>query len=398
MTVTVFRRPFLLALAALLAALLVWWLASPTPKPAAPAAMPVVAGTVGQRDVPLWLTGVGTVQSVHNVTLRPQVDGILTEVLFREGETVRKGQLLARIDDRSIKAALEQARAEKARNEAQLKVAELDLVRYRNLLKDEAVPRQTLEQQQALVNQTKAALASTVASIAAGDVQLSHTRITSPVSGRVGLRLVDAGNVVRASDANGLVTVTQINPITVVFSLPQQDLPQIRQLLQRAGEEIPVMAFDRDQQVPLARGHLSTIDNTVDAATGTIRLKAEFDNAEGMLWPGQFVTINVLTGKHSNAMVVDARAIRQGLEGHYVFRITDGKAEVVKVEKQYEDDRIAVVANGLAAGDRVVVDGYSRITAGTAVSVSDTQAAPAEDTRVDDTQAADTRAGAREGG
>lgn len=378
----VFRRSRLLIMAAVLMALLAgWWLASSSQDKAAPIAVPVVVGTVGQRDVHQWLTGVGTVQSVHNVTLRPQVDGVLTEVLFREGELVKKGQLLARIDDRTIVASLEQTRAEKARNEAQLKVAELDLVRYQNLLKDEAVPRQTLEQQQATVNEIKAALAATVATIAAGEVQLSFTRITSPVSGRVGLRRVDAGNVVRASDATGLVSVTQIDPIAVVFSLPQQQLPQVRQLLTRTAADVPIVVYDRDLKTPLARGHLSTIDNAIDTASGTIRLKAEFANAGGTLWPGQFVSVKLLSETRSNALVVETRAVRQGLEGDYVFRVRDGKAEVVKVEKLYEDDHIAVVANGLAVGDHVVVDGYSRITAGSAVRVSETQAAPADDTQ-----------------
>jgi RND family efflux transporter MFP subunit len=384
MTASMFRHTRLLAIAIALAALCAWWwFFSSSSEPAKPQAVPVVAGSVGQRDVPLWLTGVGSVQSLHSVTLRPQVDGILTEVLFREGETVKKGQLLARIDDRAIVAALEQARAEKARNEAQLKVAELDLVRYQNLLRDEAVPQQTLEQQQALVNQIKATLASTVASIAAGEVQLSHTRITSPVSGRVGLRRVDAGNVVRASDTNGLFSVTQIDPIAVVFSLPQQDLPQVQRLLLRTSADIPVVVFDRDQQAPLARGTLRTIDNTVDAATGTIRLKAEFSNTEGRLWPGQFVSVNVLIDTRRDAIVVDTRAVRQGLEGDYVFRIRNARVDVVNVKKLYEDERIAVIANdpdanGLAVGDQVVVDGYSRITAGSAVSVTASQPAPVD--------------------
>lgn len=384
MTASVFRRSLLLAVAAVLAAVVAWWwFSSSSSEPAKSHAVPVVASSVGQRDVPLWLTGVGSVQSLHSVTLRPQIDGILTDVLFREGQTVKKGQLLAKIDDRAIVAALDQARAEKARNEAQLKVAELDLVRYRNLLRDEAVPQQTLEQQQALVNQIRATLASTVASIAAGEVQLSHTRITSPVSGRVGLRRVDAGNVVRASDANGLFSVTQIDPIAVVFSLPQQDLPQVQQLLARTSADIPVVVFDRDQHAPLARGSLRTIDNTVDAATGTIRLKAEFGNGDGRLWPGQFVSVNVLIDTRRDAIVVDTRAVRQGLEGNYVFRIRNARVDVVSVKKLHEDDRIAVIAddpgaNGLAVGDQVVVDGYSRIIAGSAVSVTSTEPAPVD--------------------
>jgi len=369
-----FRHPGLWVVAAVLAVLLLWWFLSLSRSaPTAPPAVPVVAGKVLLRDVPVWLTGVGAVQSLHSVTLRPQVDGVLTEVIFREGQFVKKGQLLAKIDDRAIVAALQQAQAEKARNEAQLKVAELDLVRYQNLLKDEAVPRQTLEQQHALVDQIKATLASNVAGIAANEVQLSFTRISSPVSGRAGLRRVDAGNVVRASDNTGLVTVTQIDPIAVVFSLPQQDLPQLQQLLSRDAATVKAVAFDRDLHTQLAQGQLSMIDNAVDAASGTIRLKAEFANADGKLWPGQFVSVRLLASTRSNAIVVDTRAVRQGLEGNYVFRIVDGKAKVVAVETVYEDDNIAVLDKGLAAGDLVIVDGYMRVNDGTAVAVTATQ-------------------------
>jgi RND family efflux transporter MFP subunit len=376
MTASVFRHPRLLAAIAVLAvALLGWWLFPSSSHTSKPQAVPVIAGKVSQRDVPVWLTGVGSAQSLHSVTLRPQIDGTLTDVLFREGQTVKKGQLLAKIDDRAIVASLQQAQAEKARNEAQLKVAELDLVRYQNLLKDDAVPRQTLEQQHALVAQVKATLAANVASIAAAEVQLSYTRITSPVSGRVGMRRVDPGNLVRASDSTGLVTVTQINPIAVVFSLPQQHLSQVQQLLTRNAANVPVIAFDRDLHTELARGKLGMVDNAVDAATGTIRLKAEFANADGKLWPGQFVSVRLLIDTRANAIVVDSRAVRQGLEGNYVFRIEDSKAKVVRVDTLYEDDNIAVVG-GLAAGDLVIVDGYMRVADGSAVNVSSTQALP----------------------
>lgn len=374
------HRGFLIVAAVALAALL-WWLLSPSaPPPKAAAPVPVVAGRVEVRDVPLWLAGVGTVQSLHNVTLRPQIDGVLTEVLFREGQQVSRGQLLARIDDRAIVAALQQARAEQARIEAQLKVAELDLTRYGNLLQDEAVSRQTLEQQRALVDELKAALRANAASIAVNEVQLSYTRITAPVSGRVGLRRVDAGNLVRASDAGGLTTVTQVDPISVVFSLPQQHLPQLQALLQQPSRAVPVLAFDRDAATPLAQGHLVMIDNAIDTATGTLKLRAQFTNSEGRLWPGQFVSVQLLAATLPSVVVIDSRALRRGLDGSYVLRIVDGKARVVAVETVYEDDTIVALRAGLAADDLVVVDGHSRVIADASVAITDTHPAPARAT------------------
>ncbi|HVL01415.1 MAG TPA: efflux RND transporter periplasmic adaptor subunit [Dongiaceae bacterium] len=367
--------PWLLAVA-LVGAVLWKWLGSPAAKPPTPPPAPVVVGLVEQRDVPRWLSGIGTAQSLHSVTLRPQVDGVLNEVLFREGQFVTEGQLLARIDDRSILAELRQAQAEQARNQAQLKAAELDLTRYRNLLKDEAVSRQTLEQQLALVDELKATVQANAASIAVTEVQLSHTRITSPVSGRVGLRRVDPGNLVRISDVNGLTTVTQIDPIAVVFALPQQDLPKVRALLVENADNVPVIAFDRDQAAPLAQGRLSMIDNAIDGASGTLRLKAEFNNTDGRLWPGQFVSVQLLAETYLQVLVVDSSAVKQGLDGSYALRIEDGKAQMVPVQIGYRDDAITVISQGLSAGDQVIVDGHSRVIPGAAVNVIDTRPTP----------------------
>lgn len=364
-----------------------YWRTTAGPAPATPPPVPVVAGMVEQRDVPLWLTGIGTVQSLHSITLRPQVDGVLTEVLFREGQLVKRGELLARIDDRAIVATLRQAEAELARNQAQLKVAELDLSRYQNLLQDEAVSRQTLEQQRALVEQLKATLQASAASIAVQEVQLSHTRITASVSGRVGLRQIDPGNLVRTSDSTGLTTVTQIDPIAVLFALPQQDLPKVQALLQTSATDVPVLAFSRDSTQPLARGRLSMIDNAVDSASSTLRLKAEFSNANAQLWPGQFVSVQLLADTRRQAIVVDSRAVKLGLDGRYVLRIEDGKARMVPVQTLHEDDILTVIGAGLAVGDQVIIDGHSRITLDAAVSVLDTRPVPQRST---DTNFTDT--------
>ena len=329
--------------------------------PKGPPPVPVSVITVEQKDVPQLAAGIGTVQSLHNVILRPQVSGIVTEVLFEEGQRVKRGQLLARIDDRTILANLRQAEAEKARNEAQLKAAELDKSRYDNLLAEEAISRQTVEQQVALVEQLEAAIRANEATIAAQQVQLSFTKITSPVNGRVGLRRVDPGNLVQVGDADGLVTVTQVDPISVIFTLPQELLGRVQGLTD--GDSFaPVGAFDRDGGVLLAEGKLTTIDNQVDASTGTIRLRAEFTNTQNKLWPGQFVTVRLQTGVSGNALVVPTRSVRQGLEGPFVFRVREQKAEVVPVQVGYSNDEISVITAGLAQGDSVVTDGHSRLT------------------------------------
>ncbi|WP_161810763.1 efflux RND transporter periplasmic adaptor subunit [Steroidobacter agaridevorans] len=329
--------------------------------PRGPPPVPVSVITVEQKDVPQLAAGIGTVQSLHNVILRPQVSGIVTEVLFEEGQQVKRGQLLARIDDRTILANLRQAEAEKARNEAQLKAAELDKSRYDNLLAEEAISRQTVEQQLAQVEQLEAAIRANEATIAAQQVQLSFTKITSPVNGRVGLRRVDPGNLVQVGDANGLVTVTQVDPISVIFTLPQELLGRV-QGLTHGDSSAHVGAFDRDGGVLLAEGKLTTIDNQVDASTGTIRLRAEFANTQDKLWPGQFVTVRLQTGVSGNALVVPTRSVRQGLEGPFVFRVREQKAEVVRVQVGYSNDEITVITAGLAKGDSVVTDGHSRLT------------------------------------
>ncbi|HEY0684060.1 MAG TPA: efflux RND transporter periplasmic adaptor subunit [Steroidobacter sp.] len=329
--------------------------------PRGPPPVPVSVTTVEQRDVPQLAAGIGTVQSLHNVVLRPQVSGIVTEVLFVEGQQVKRGQLLARIDDRTILANLNQAEAEKARNQAQLKAAQLDKSRYDNLLAEEAISRQTVEQQVALVEQLEAAIRANEATIAAQQVQLTFTKITSPVNGRVGLRRVDPGNLVQVGDAEGLVTVTQVDPISVIFTLPQELLTRV-QGLTNGESEAHVGAYDRDGGVLLAEGKLTTIDNQVDASTGTIRLRAEFANHEGKLWPGQFVTVRLQTGVSGNALVVPARTVRQGLQGPFVFRVREQKAEVVQVQVGYSNDEIAVIEGGLAKGDSIVTDGHSRLT------------------------------------
>jgi RND family efflux transporter MFP subunit len=332
-------------------------------------AVPVVVARVEQRDVPHRISSVGTVRSLHTVVIRPQVNGVVNEVLFREGSLVERGALLARIDDRAIQAALAQAQAEKASKEAQLRVAELDLTRYRNLIDQNVVSRQTIDKQAALVEELKAGIQASEATIARERVQLSYTQIVSPVRGRAGIRRIDPGNLVQAGDARGLVTITQMDPISVVFTLPQDQLPRIHELSKKPSIA-RVTAFERDAGASLAQGLLTAFDNEIDAATGTLRLRAQFENRDGRLWPGQFVSIQLQTGVSSNALVAPARAIGHGLNGAFVFRIRDSKAEVVGVTIAYQDDEIAIVSTGLAAGEAVVIDGQSRLKAGSVVKAS----------------------------
>lgn len=365
------RRLLLIGAVVLLAAGGFWWYAK-TPATVAGqtgaggSAIPVSVAEAVLRDVPQRMSGIGTVQSLHTVVLRPQVTGVVTEVLFKEGELVERGALLARIDDRSIRAALAQAQAEKTSGEADLRIAELDLSRYHGLRDRSIVPRQTIDQQAALVDKLKATIQASEARIAAQQVQLSFTEIRSPVRGRVGIRRIDPGNLVQAGDQNGLVTVAQVDPISIVFTLPQELLPRLR-VATKSKRAISVMVFDRDAGEPLAQGRLTTLDNQIDVTTGTLRLRAELDNGDGDLWPGQFVTLQLETGTSADATVVPAAAVQQGLNGAFVYRVRDGKAELATVVTSYLDDEIAVIAEGVVPGDIVIVDGHSRLKPGAAV-------------------------------
>lgn len=336
------------------------------PAPPAPSAVPVAVAKVLARDVADSRTAIGTVQSLNSAVVRTQIDGILLEVLFDEGQYVEKGQPLARIDERPILATLAQARAELARNAAEIALAEIDLKRYRNLLADDAIASRTVDQQQATLAQLEANAAAIRARIEAAEVQLSYARIAAPLSGRVGLRLIDPGNLVRTSDAQGLVTVTQIDPIAIVFNLPQDLLPRVQALL-TAAEPATVRAYDRDGGVELAAGKLLQIDNAVDTATGTIRVKAQFANASSRLWPGQFVTVSLQLASTSGALVVPAAAVQQGLDGAFVYRIVADRAERQAVELDHAHGEEIVVTRGLSLGDEIVVDGQSRLVPGAAI-------------------------------
>ncbi len=367
------KTALIASLLVVLVALGIWYVSKPaTAKLATPTAIPVRVVSVAEKDVPRYVTGIGSALSLHSVVVRPQIDGVLTKILVKEGQLVKKGDLLATIDDRSIRASLDQTRAQLGESQAQLQVATVNLQRYKLLSVDDGVSRQTFDQQQALVNQLKATAQGNQASIDAAQVQLSYTQIRSPVTGRVGIRTVDEGNFLRMTDTQGLFTVTQIDPIAVEFSLPQQMLPTLQGLIgdpQRARVKAYIGA-DTDGETGnlLGEGHLTLIDNQISANTGTIRAKAEFDNAEQKLWPGLLVTVQIQTALEKDALVVPPTVVQRGLDQHFVYRINGDKVEIVDVQMVYQDADQNIV-KGVKSGDVLVSDGQSRLKPGATVQI-----------------------------
>jgi RND family efflux transporter MFP subunit len=355
---------------AVLIAVGVWFSTRATEKKvSAPAAVPVQVINVVEEDVPRYVTGIGSVLSLQSVVIRPQVDGILTKLMVKEGQQVKSGDLLATIDDRSIRAALEQAKAQLSQSQAQLDVAQVDLKRYKLLTVDNSISKQQYDQQQALVNQLKATAQGNQASINAAQVQLSYTQIRSPVTGRVGIRNVDEGNFLRVSDATGLFSVTQIDPVSVEFSLPQQMLPTLHELL-ASTTPAPVNAYlgEGATGTLLGEGKLTLIDNQVAATTGTIRAKATFDNAAEKLWPGQLVTVRIQTALDRNALKVPPQVVQRGIDQHYVYRVKGDKVEVVPVKVEYQDSDLMLIS-GVNVNDVLVSDGQSRLKDGSRIEV-----------------------------
>lgn len=367
------RKTTVIVLAVVAMAVVAWVATRPAKtKLSASSAIPVRVVSVAQQDIPRFVSGIGSVLSLHSVVIRPQVDGILTQLMVKEGQRVKAGDLLASIDDRAIRASLDQAKAQLGESQAQLQVAQVNLKRYKELSIDDGVSKQTYDQQQALVNQLKATALGNQAAIDAAQVQLSYTQIRSPVSGRVGIRNVDEGNFLRTSDAQGLFSVTQIDPIAVEFSLPQQMLPTLQGLI-AAQHPASVDAFlgadtDSPAAILLGEGRLSLIDNQISATTGTIRAKAEFSNATQTLWPGQLVTVKIQTALDKAALVVPPTVVQRGLDSHFVYRVNGDKVDVVPVHVTYQNSDLTIVT-GVQAGDVLVSDGQSRLKAGAQVEV-----------------------------
>jgi membrane fusion protein, multidrug efflux system len=347
--------------------------------------IPVVTAAATSKDMPIYLDGLGTVQAFNTVTIKAMVDGPLLSVDVREGQDVRKGDVLARIDPRTYQAALDSAVAKKEQDEAQLANARLDLARYQKLVANNYASGQQADTAKAQAAQFQALVAQDQAQIDTARAQLSYTTILAPIDGRTGIRRVDPGNIVHAIDTTGMLMITQLQPISVLFTLPQQSLPAVAAAM--ASGPAPVLALSQETGAgsasqPLDTGTLTVLDNQVDTTTGTIKLKATFPNAAFRLWPGGFVRVRLLTEVRKGSVVVPPAAIQRGPRGPYVFVVGGGAtARRQGVKVSYEDEQASIVTDGLMAGDIVVVDGASRLSEGSKVNPvpSDTLATPAND-------------------
>lgn len=336
--------------------------------------VPVTVVTVARRDVPIYLTGLGSVQATFTVGIHSQVDGKLEQVLFTEGQHVNKGDLLAKIDPRLYQAALDQAKAKKAEDEANLISYQKDLVRFKQLAQKSFATQQSLDQQQAKVDASKAAILADNAAIEAAQTQLDYTNITAPSDGRMGVRLIDPGNVVHAADQANIAILTRTQPTAVLFTLPERTLDEVREAMKRG--DVQVVAYDRDNKKVLSTGALQTVDNMIDTATATYKLKASFANDDERLWPGEFVNARLQVGISTNALVIPNASVERGPDGLFAWVVTaKNTAEPRPIQTgPAADGGITIVASGLHEGDRVVTDGQYKLQTGAAVTI---QTAPA---------------------
>ncbi|HEX5508987.1 MAG TPA: efflux RND transporter periplasmic adaptor subunit [Pseudolabrys sp.] len=341
-------------------------------------AIPVTAGTAESQDVPIYTEGLGTVQAFNLVTVKTRVDGQITQVFFREGQEVKKGDRLFQIDPRSYENALQQAEATKEKDEAQLQSAKLDLERFAQLLPQGFQTRQSYDQQKATVGQLQATLKADEAQIATARLNLDYSTIRSPIDGRTGQRAVDIGNFVQTSQNVALVTITELKPIFVSFSVPAEKLDEIRK--NQTQHPLQVVAYAMDDKTALTGGELTLIDNQVDVTTGTVRLKARFANADERLWPGQFVNARLILSTQKNVVTVPAETVMQGPNGAYVYTLNKSNvAERKQVTVGTTEQGITVIDKGLSSGERVVVEGQYRLTNGSKVKTGNAPSAPADE-------------------
>lgn len=387
------KKAVTMAVVALIAAGAAWWFWPTEPAPTAaaqrqmnPWAMPVPVRVVPATaaDLRVQIKAIGTVTPLNSVVVQSRVNGPLQALHFKEGDKVEAGQLLAEIDAADYQIQLAQAQGQLEQNLAQLKNAENDLALYSRLREQNSISAQQFNNQQALVEQLKGSLRSNQAQLDAAKLQLSYTQIKAPISGRLGLRRVDVGNLIQANSAEGLVTITQSSPINVVFAIPENQLQQVRQAM-RAGEPLVVEAWDRAEQQLLTSGVLTTLDNQIDIATGTLRLKAEFANQQEELFPNQFVNVRLNVAVRSGAVTIPQDAVQYGSAGTYIYTIEDNKAQIRQVKLGPVDNGMVAIEEGLSVGTPVVLEGLDRLRPGRAVEIITEQGSAAPVTPAEDT-------------
>jgi multidrug efflux system membrane fusion protein len=369
------RRGALIAFggAAILAGVLFYWYWSQGPDPAHAArsrtAVPVSVASASRADVPIYLTGLGTVQALYTVAIHAQVDGKLQDVFFKEGQRVNKGDVLAKIDPRLYQAALDQAKARKAQDDASLIAAQKDFARFQTLVLKNAETQQNLDQQQAKVDQTKAAIDADVAAIETAQTNLDYTDVKATTDGRMGVRMVDPGNIVHASDQGAIAILMQTEPTAVTFTLPSQTLDDVRAAM--ANGTVEVAAYDRNNVRLLSTGSLSTIDNLIDPATATYRLKATFANADEKLWPGEFVNARLLLETRKNAIVIPPLAVQRGPHGLFAWVVKpDNTVEPRPIQTSTTTSNATIITSGLDDGERVVTDGQYKLQTNAPVTIT----------------------------